>query len=47
MEQNWLEKQCMRVRSEMRKSTKSLGDILNELGYSEEEKQKIRWGFIE
>lgn len=46
VETNWLQENYMKVQMEMRKSTNDLEEILNELGYSEEERQKLRWVFI-
>lgn len=47
VETNWLQENYMKVQMELRKSTKSLEEIFEELGYTEEEKQKLRWVFTE
>ena len=44
---NWLQEQYIKVKEESRKSTRSIDEVIDELGYSEREKSLLRWVFTD
>lgn len=46
IEENWLQINYKKVREALKKTTASVDEVLEELGFTEEEKKRIRWAFI-